>query len=269
MLYYKGFDKDLKCRNFQYQEGITYSYSDGNIVLCSRGFHFCATLKQTFSHYANNGKNKFAIVEVPDEAKKLIGSDKGCSDTIKIVKVLTENEINTILIDEQRDYFDKNVYCLDIVKELQSKYHLIIGGSVSLYLMGYPLNRKEKEIDFDIIMPYYQKLEMENSEIISDIEEFDGKSSGNDYTSTFALTTKDGRFLKLDVRIDNKTKYDVISYKDTKYKVCDLMTILEAKCRYAMEGNSKHKKDILGILNKSTNIKEEQKPEITNDFTLF
>ena len=38
---YKGFNQDLTCRGFQYEIGKTYEYN-GEIELCSSGFHFCA-----------------------------------------------------------------------------------------------------------------------------------------------------------------------------------------------------------------------------------
>ncbi len=38
---YKGFDKDLKCRDFQYKVGDTYEH-EGKVVRCkSGGFHSC------------------------------------------------------------------------------------------------------------------------------------------------------------------------------------------------------------------------------------
>lgn len=37
---YKGFDKNLRCRDFQYKIGGIYEM-DGEIKVCSRGFHAC------------------------------------------------------------------------------------------------------------------------------------------------------------------------------------------------------------------------------------
>lgn len=50
-LAYKGFDKDLKCRGFQYEIGKTYSMEDKPEV-CSRGFHCCKRLSDVFSYYS-------------------------------------------------------------------------------------------------------------------------------------------------------------------------------------------------------------------------
>jgi hypothetical protein len=49
---YKGFDKDLKCRGFQYEVGKTYECK-GGVVLCENGFHFCKDPKQIYGYYAD------------------------------------------------------------------------------------------------------------------------------------------------------------------------------------------------------------------------
>ena len=37
---FKGYDKDLKCRDFQYEIGKSFETKDKPII-CNSGFHFC------------------------------------------------------------------------------------------------------------------------------------------------------------------------------------------------------------------------------------
>ena len=79
---YKGFDKDFKCRDFQYEVGKTYEM-DGNIKCCSRGFHACESPMEVFDHY-DMLTSRFAEVEQSGEIDKEDNSTKICSSRIKI-----------------------------------------------------------------------------------------------------------------------------------------------------------------------------------------
>ena len=62
---FKGFDKDLKCRGYQYELGQDFQ-EEGKIEACSKGFHFCENPFDVFSYYppfTENGINRYCVVE--------------------------------------------------------------------------------------------------------------------------------------------------------------------------------------------------------------
>ena len=79
---YKGFDKDFKCRGFQYEVGKTYEMDD-NIACCSRGFHACESPMEVFDYY-DMLTSRFAEVEQSGKIDKEAASTKTCSSRIKI-----------------------------------------------------------------------------------------------------------------------------------------------------------------------------------------
>ncbi len=70
---YKGFDKDLKCRGFQFEVGKEYSES-GDIKCCENGFHCCENPFDVFNFYPiiddDCNLNRFCEVEGSGNADK-------------------------------------------------------------------------------------------------------------------------------------------------------------------------------------------------------
>lgn len=48
---YKGFEKDMTCRGYKFEEGKEYE-QDGNIKCCNNGFHAYEYPLDVFKHYA-------------------------------------------------------------------------------------------------------------------------------------------------------------------------------------------------------------------------
>ena len=84
---YKGFDKDFKCRDFQYEVGKEYEMPDDDIKVCERGFHACESPLEVLDHYFlddNAQMCRFAEVEQDGKIDRENGSTKVCSSKIKI-----------------------------------------------------------------------------------------------------------------------------------------------------------------------------------------
>ena len=58
---YKGFDKDLKCLDFQYEVGKDYT-TEGKIEACKNGFHFCENPMDVLGYYPPSD-SRYCIVE--------------------------------------------------------------------------------------------------------------------------------------------------------------------------------------------------------------
>ena len=98
---YKGFDKNLKCREFQYEVGKEYEM-DGDIKCCERGFHACESPLEVFDHY-DMLNSRFAEVEQSGEIDKEKNTTKVCSSKIKIKAELNLADIVKLGVEWIKD----------------------------------------------------------------------------------------------------------------------------------------------------------------------
>ena len=80
---YKGFNKDMTCRGFHYEEGKEYEIS-GDVKCCENGFHACEDPLDCFNYYAP-GQSVYHEVEQSGEiSRNNDGESKVASSKIKI-----------------------------------------------------------------------------------------------------------------------------------------------------------------------------------------
>ena len=79
---YKGFDKDLKCRDFQYEIGKDYE-QEGEVKCCARGFHFCENPFDVFRYYSPSD-SRYCEVEGDGNADKANDDSKVATSHIHI-----------------------------------------------------------------------------------------------------------------------------------------------------------------------------------------
>ena len=80
---YKGFDKNLCCRGFQYEIGKEY-VQEGEIECCGSGFHACTNPFDVLDYYPFDSRNRFCVVEQSGTIKTANDSTKQASSKIKI-----------------------------------------------------------------------------------------------------------------------------------------------------------------------------------------
>ena len=99
---FKGTDKNMKCRDFQYEMSIPfYIPDDEKVAECRNGFHLCRKLINVFDYYSIGRGNRFfevrALVRKADAEKEVrrYMSDKIAAKSIEFIRELDVNEVLT------------------------------------------------------------------------------------------------------------------------------------------------------------------------------
>ena len=78
---YKGFNRDMTCRDFQFEAGKTYE--EENAKLCDSGFHACVDPLDCFNYYYP-GHSVYREVELDDNGERHTDDSKVCGKKITI-----------------------------------------------------------------------------------------------------------------------------------------------------------------------------------------
>jgi hypothetical protein len=108
MKMYKGFNKDLSCKNFQFEEGKTYTH-DKEAKLCISGFHACEYPLDCFRYYTPS-KSEYHEVELTKISNEIDPTcSKRCGSRIKIGRKLSIVDMikSAIKISTNTANFDK------------------------------------------------------------------------------------------------------------------------------------------------------------------
>ena len=106
MKLYKGFNKDMTCRGYQFEEGKTYTH-DGDVELCKSGFHACENPLDCFSYY-NPAESIFREVEMEEVSPERKGDSKAAGKTIKIGARISFGKMVQIAVDYINICIDKS-----------------------------------------------------------------------------------------------------------------------------------------------------------------
>ena len=98
---YKAFDKNMQCRNFQYEVGKEYEM-DGEIKCCNRGFHACKSPMEVWDYY-DILNSRYAEVEQSGKIDEEENSTNVCSSHIKIKAELKLADIIKVGVEWLKD----------------------------------------------------------------------------------------------------------------------------------------------------------------------
>ena len=122
---YKGFDRNMRCRGFQFEEGKTYE--EDKAELCKAGFHACTNPLDVWRHYSPADGCEYHEVELEDvsEERNSGGDSKVCGKRIRIGAKLGIEE----LVDASVRLYDEEV------KEVKNaKGALTDNGAISTHI---------------------------------------------------------------------------------------------------------------------------------------
>ena len=105
---YKGFDKNMQCRGFQYEVGKTYNH-EGKVGVCCSGFHSCEYPLDVFRYYEPSS-SRFAVVPASGQiSRQTDGDTKIASASIAIKAEISLTDMTARAVDWIMGKLDRSI----------------------------------------------------------------------------------------------------------------------------------------------------------------
>lgn len=194
---FKGFDKDLKCRDFQYEIGKEYSEEKADI--CNYGFHACEFPMDVFNYYPPSD-SRYCEVELEANNQKSSDYSKRVG---KKISVKAEIGIAGIIkagveyIKEQVNWEDDkatNTGDQSAATNTGNQSAAIVEGKESIALATGIDSKAKGKIGCFIVLAEWK--EIDNEYHIVDVKS--AKVDGENIKEDTFYTLKDGKFVEAD-----------------------------------------------------------------------
>lgn len=194
---FKGFDKDLKCRDFHYEIGKEYTEEKADI--CNCGFHACEFPMDVFGYYPPSD-SRYCEVELEENGQKSSDDSKRVG---KKISVKAEIGIAGIIkagveyIKEQVDWEDDkatNTGYQSAATNTGNKSAAIVEGKESIALATGIKSKAKGKIGCFIVLTEWKEINNEYHIVDIKSAKVDGENIKED---TFYML-KDGKFVEVD-----------------------------------------------------------------------
>ena len=146
MIAYKAMNRHRMCRDKKYEVGRTYTIRS-KPQICVKGFHACIKMDDVFNYYPVG--SIVCLVEILGDVDEL--GDKLATDKIKIVRVLSDLEIQEGIVSSNHAYG----YCLNVC-DVHLAWNKITD---SFYAYQYCAHIKDRKVIRDRITESVHALE--------------------------------------------------------------------------------------------------------------
>ena len=114
---FKGYDKNLKCRGFQYEIGKEYETDKKPVRCTENGFHFCENPLDVFNYYAP-ANSVFTIVEGSGDVSR---GDEDTKIAVSKIKIGAEISLHSLIESGIKFIFERTKLVKSKINEKDGK----------------------------------------------------------------------------------------------------------------------------------------------------